>query len=415
MDKSKNLKRELVNISKKTGKGKVAIYYSNKQKIKRFSTGVECLPEYFDKKNAQVLDGGVSAVGRVIVDNLYNSILKIINDHLYKFGELPAVTYVNEQLEKPSEAPADIWELFDEYLQQKKEGIEPATYRKISLLQLHLKAADKKYKYNLNLNNLNYTFIQKFVTYLRDVRKNKNSSIQVRLSDLDTFVKWLGKKEIKHNIKPQLWDIPDNNSPEDFLCLERDELNAIIAYEPSPKQHKATYGKEVKTKDIIIFLSHTGVRVGDLKRIKEHHIQGGCINFLPEKTKNKSIRAIIPITRPVRELLERYNYKIPHYKGNKEVNENIRSLCGKIKELQKEIPYTELVENKQVTKMVPKYSVLDSHAVGRKTFINLCIERKVQLTTIAGMTGHTKIDTIMKHYADKHANKQTALAEVFEM
>lgn len=157
------------------------------------------------------------------------------------------------------------------------------------------------------------------------------------------------------------------------------------------------------------------MRIGDMQNITKHNIKNGCIDFVPQKTKRKKIRAIVPITKPVAEILERYQYKLPFYVSDRALSDSLTKFCAKIKELQHEVSYIEVVKNKQVTKVGPKFSILDSHAVGRKTFINLCIERKVQLTAIAGMTGHTEIDTIIKYYADKHANKQTALAEVFEM
>lgn len=415
-DKAKNLKMDLYNISATTGLGTLVVYYSKKGKIKRFPTSVKCHPNNWDKKNREVLKGGISAEERAIVETLYNKINKIITDYQFKYNDLPSVEHISQQTQKPEEAE-NIHTLYKEFVEDHAKTLSYTKKSAFKVLGELLLAVDKKHKYHLNLHNLNYTFIQKFKTYCLDVKKNQNSTINLRITDLITFVNWINRKEIKHTIKSELWQKLDDNSVQDFTCLERDELNAILSYDVK-KEHKDDDQEEMErmqqTKDIIVFLSHTGMRVGDMELINKHNIIDGCINFTPSKTKRKKIQAIIPITKQVREILERYDYKLSLI-PMRSINRCIRRFCSNIKELQKKIVNKKVVDNEEVTEVVPKYSILDSHAIGRKTFINLCIERKVQLTTIAGCTGHSKIDTIIEFYADKHANKQTALSEVFEM
>ena len=412
-DKSKNLKLDLYNISDKTGKGNLVIYYSKKGVIKRIPSSVKCHPDFWDKKNKEVKKGGITESDRAIVYTIYNKVAKIITDYQFKFNELPAADFVSQKLEKPDDLSVNIHELYNEFLLDYVKTLSTSKQELYKYLGEYIKEVDKRNKYNLNLFNFNYSFIQKFKTYLLEERGNQNSTVNQKISDLITFVSWINKNEIKNSIKTELWQKLENNSVEDFICLERKELDAILAYNPENTIHLHSRKREQKTKDIIVFLSHTGMRVGDMKNITKNNIIDDCLNYIPEKTKRKKIRAIVPLTKPVREILERYNYKLPFYAER--LNPNIKLLCEKIDLLKEHIIHTTLVNNEPVTESVPKFSVLDSHAVGRKTFINLCIERKVQLTTIAGMTGHRQIDTIIKHYADKHANKQTALEEVFEM
>ena len=417
-DKSKNLKLDLYNISEKTGYGKLGIYYSKKGKVKRFPSSVQCHKDSWDKKNKEVKKGGISETDRAIVYTIYNKVAKIITDHQFKYNELPAIEYIFQVLDKPNDLSENIHDLYAEFFNDYVKPLSPSKQETYKYVGEFLLEVDKRNKYNLNLHNFNYSFIQKFKTYLLEERGNQNSTVNLRIADLITFVNWLNRKEIKHSIKTELWQKMDNNSVEDFTCLERKELEAILMYNPEKTKNLIKRKREQRTKDMIIFLSHTGMRVGDMKRINHNSVcmvdNIECLKYVPQKTKRKKIVAIVPITKPVREILEKYDYKPKAY-NERFVVQNIRKLCEKINILKEPILYTKLVDNEPVTEMVPKYSILDSHAVGRKTFINLCIERKVQLTTIAGMSGHKKIDTILKYYADKHANKQTALSEVFEM
>ena len=413
-DKGKNLKLDLYNISPTTGLGTIGIYYSKKGKVKRFSTSVKVHPDSWNGKKREVIKGGISESDRAIIGTLYNKISKIITDHQFKFNELPSIDFIIQNLEKPEDTSINVHDLYQEFIQDYAKDLSDSKKKEYALTGKYLHIVDKINKYNLNLYNFNYSFLQKFKDYLKKVRGNKNESINIRITNLITFSNWINRKEIKNTIKTEFWEKMDKNSIIDVTCLERKELEAILNYEVEKGINKNLERKELTTRDLIITLSHTGMRCGDLKQISRKNIVDNCLKYYPNKTKKKGIFAIVPITKPVREILEKYDYTLPNY-SDRVLNEYIREFCGKIEILKQEISHTTLVGDNPVTEMKPKFTVLDSHAIGRKTFINLCIERRVQLTTIAGMTGHTKIDTIMKFYADKHANKQTALSDVFEM
>lgn len=413
-DKGKNLKLDLYNISPKTGLGTIGIYYSKKGKVKRFPSSVKCSTNHWDRKKNEVKKGGISESDKAIVDTLYNKVSQIITDHQFRFNELPSVDFITDHLDKPEDTSINVHDLYEEFINDYAKDLSNSKKNEYSLTGKYILTVDKMNKYNLNLYNFNYSFLQKFKEYMKKERGNKNRSINIRITNLITFANWINRKEIKNTIKTELWQKLDDNSVLDVTCLERKELDAILNYEVEKGINKNLERKEITTRDLIITLSHTGMRCGDLKQISRKNIVDNCLEYYPKKTRKKGIIAIVPITKPVREILEKYNYKLPQY-SDRVLNEYIREFCGKIKLLQKEIAHTTLVGDDPVTEMKQKYTVLDSHAIGRKTFINLCIEKRVQLTSIAGMTGHTKIDTIMKFYADKHANKQTALSEVFKM
>ena len=251
MDASKNIKRKLINVSKKTGKGSISIYYSIGGKEKYFPTGIKLPASKWHKDNSTYRRGSLSDENAAIVDNLYTTLYSLITDYQYKYNLLPPIQYLIDGLSKPEEEVPE-----------------------------------------------------------------------------QSVIKLMGE-----------WI--DNN----------------------------------------------------------------CLVFYPNKTKGKNLKAVVPISKIVKEILERYNYKLPVIKRSN-LTIYIKKLCGNIESLKKNIMYK--------GKLVPKYSILSTHNVGRKTFINLCVQQQLPISTIMGYTAHSSYDTIIKSYMDKHVNNTVQLSKVFE-
>lgn len=395
MDKSKNIKRVLYNISPKTGIGSVCIYYSFKKKINRFNTTIKLSQDKWDKRLAKPRRGALATNDAAVVENLYNKLVNLISAYQYEFNCLPPVDFLTDNLEKPINKTC-IHDLYAEFIESKKSTLAAGSIAGYLSLGNILKDFDTEYKYKLTLSNMNYSFIEKFKAF--SINNNlKNNTINLRINKLKTFVNYLNKKEVKNNINIKAWETLNKNVTE-LVCLERNELDEILNYKPLNE-------KEQVTKDIIIFCSHTGIRIGDFNLFDKKWIINNCLEFYPQKTKRKNIKVIIPISKPIREILERTNYK-PKTINKDLLSGHIQAFCSKIESLQQKIYFGgELTE---------KYKILKSHSIGRKTFCNLVIQAGVPIPTLMGMSGHTQIDTVIKSYLDKHQNNLPQLNKVFE-
>lgn len=394
MDASKNLSRKLYNISKTTGKGAIYIYYSLNGKIKKFPTGVKVLEQKWDYLTEKPKRGSLTDSEIAIIDNLYNKVLDIITKYQFQYNTLPNIEHLEESLEKPTDK-VDVFELFEDYVKYQESRNEHNTVLTYSTTLTALKKVTEHYKYKLTLDNFNNIFIQKFIDYHLTELKSANSTINLRIEKLISFVNHITDNDVKHTIKTSKWKKLKEEKI-DLLCLEKNELEAIINYVPKNIS-------EQKVKDIIIILSHTGMRKGDLKLINKENVVNGNLVFNPEKVKN--VTCIVPISKSLKEVIERYNYKLPTLSKNY-LNTSIQKLCKNIELLKKEIVHE--------GEKVPKHSVLTSHEIGRKTFINLCIQAAIPLPTLMGFTGHTKLDNLLKSYLDKHQNALPQLSKVFE-
>ena len=397
MDAAKNIKRIIYNLNSKSNRGSIYIYYSYQRKIKRFPTRIRISVKDWDTKNNKPRRNALRVQDELVVDTLYNRLIKLITDYQTEYsGKLPPFSYLEAGLNKP-EPVTDVHQLFKEFIEARKSRLTAHTIEYYEFAgQLMLKA-DKHYKYFLNLENFNYDFIEKYIEYCKNEKNNSASTINQRIEVFITFVKWLNKKGIKHSIKPETWEKLDKEKV-DLVCLERNELNDILKYEPKTE-------REERTKSIIVFLSHTGMRVTDARNLTKDYIINDCLEFYPQKTKRKNIKVVIPISKPVWEVLKKNNNTVPVY-SPKYLSGYIQEFCSNIKSLKKEIIHK--------GEFVPKYSILTSHAIGRKTFLNLCIQEGLPIPTVMGFTGHTSMDTVLRSYLDKHINNLPQLSKVFE-
>lgn len=397
MDSNKNIKRKLLNVSKTTGKGSIYIYYSIGGKEKKFPTGIKLHPDKWDKKKSTYRRGSLSDTDSLIVENLYNTLVSLIIKYQIEYpSQLPPIEYLENGLTKPEEKREDsVLVLMGEWIERNKR-ISSETKKNHSIALKSLTEFCEHINYNLTLENFDFDFIERYNNYQLEENKIQSSTLKLRIQVFKTFTNWLNKRDIKHKIKYINWEKIKTEKP-DLVCLERNELDDLLAYKPQTKN-------EQRVKDTLVFLSHTGVRHGDLEYITKDCIINKCIVFYPHKTKGKNIKVVIPISKPVREILERYDYKLPLIKRSN-LTIYIKNLCENIESLKKEIMYN--------GKLVPKYSILSTHNCGRKTFINLCVQNAVPIPIIMGFTGHTKVETFIG-YVDKHLNGLPQLNKVFE-
>jgi len=273
--------------------------------------------------------------------------------------------------------------------------------------------------------------------FIRECDKNglQPTTIKKRIGVLSHFGRWCNKEHKVNYIisRPSNFRI---KSKKDILFFNRDEVNSLIEFNefnidnPEHKKHltynhqeieyiidkvntkrndgKVKYTSYQVYKDMLLFLCGTGMRFGDMVKLKMDDYTfrkgdrtEGSFSFIMEKT---NTRVTIPIEGYVHEIWKNYSrgkkyrqgyFVFPRTKfgnpiSNQKFNFHIKEIC-KIVKLNRPVSNPKFtLEGKVVDgsdDSIPLWKMVSSH-IGRRTFIREHIEMGTTPRLIMKMTGH---------------------------
>ncbi|PLX08483.1 MAG: recombinase [Marinilabiliales bacterium] len=319
--------------------------------------------------------------------NLYFESIRVqLRQHMINMREenipITALTLKNRFQGKSTNAKYLI-EMFKEHNEniQKLSGIDfaPNTISKykttLFYTQLFLKL---KYKCDdINIKDVNHTFLTNYEYYLKTERKCSHNTAMRYIKDLRKIVRialsngWIGKDPFA-NYKIKFHKV-------DRGFLTEDELHAII-------NKTFTINRLEQVKDCFLFSCFTGLAHIDLKRLTPQHIFKDSNNKLWLKVNRKKTNSLcsVPLLPVALQLIEKYennpycvenNLLLPVL-SNQSMNaylKEIADICG-------------------ITKR------LSSH-LARHTFATtITLNNDVPIETVSKMLGHSSI-SVTKIYA----------------
>ena len=90
--------------------------------------------------------------------------------------------------------------------------------------------------------------------------------------------------------------------------------------------------------------------------------------------------------------------------SNVQFNKTIKELFQKYNLLTDKVRLIEIHHNKRTYPVLPRWSQVGSHT-GRRTFINLMVANNTDVSSLMNMTGHTKIDMLIKYFDRNRQSK----------
>ena len=228
---------------------------------------------------------------------------------------------------------------------------------------------------------------QIYVLFMAEARKtlNKQNSIWSVFRDLRATIRRIAKKydlvlfvptqEISTNDKVRA-------KVEDKVYLNIEHIQQIIAFKPENDRMK-------NTKLVLLTLVFTGCRYSDVYKVKSEYYyskDGIAFNYTRFVTKKTDTEVIIPILKPLQDILDDnggvLNYKCTESVFNANVKELI-CLCGLKEEIT--LSYTDAHGKKQF-ETKPFYQFVSSHT-GRRSFITNLINH-IPVTILTKITSH---------------------------
>ena len=300
---------------------------------------------------------------------------------------------IEEEIKPRKSTPNAFYKVFDEFVRDcgQQNDWTDSTYEKFAAVKNHL----MNFRDGLTFDFFDEKGLNDYVTYLRDVREMRNSTIGKQLSFLKWFLRWAFKKGLHQNnaydsYKPKL-----KSTQKKIIFLTWEELNKLREFEiPAAKQALD------RVRDVFLFQCFTGLRYSDVFNLRRSDIKGDHIEVTTVKTSDS---LIIELNKHSKAILDKYkdvafeDDKVLPVITNQKMNDYLKELA-ELAGIDEPVRQTYYRGNERIDEVTPKYALLGTHA-GRRTFICNALALGIPPQVVMKWTGHSDYKA-MKPYID---------------
>jgi len=300
---------------------------------------------------------------------------------------------IEEEVKPRNSTPNAFYKVFDEFVRDcgRQNDWTDSTYEKFAAVKNHL----MNFRDGLTFDFFDEKGLNDYVTYLRDVKEMRNSTIGKQLSFLKWFLRWAFKKGLHQNnaydsYKPKL-----KSTQKRIIFLTWEELNKLREFEiPAAKQALD------RVRDVFLFQCFTGLRYSDVFNLRRSDIKGDHIEVTTVKTSDS---LIIELNNHSKAILDKYkdvafeDDKVLPVITNQKMNDYLKELA-ELAGIDEPIRQTYYRGNERIDEVTPKYALLGTHA-GRRTFICNALALGIPPQVVMKWTGHSDYKA-MKPYID---------------
>lgn len=300
---------------------------------------------------------------------------------------------IEEEIKPRNSTPNAFYKVFDEFVRDcgRQNDWTDSTYEKFAAVKNHL----MNFRDGLTFDFFDEKGLNDYVTYLRDVKEMRNSTIGKQLSFLKWFLRWAFKKGQHQNnaydsYKPKL-----RSTQKKIIFLTWEELNKLREFEiPAAKQALD------RVRDVFLFQCFTGLRYSDVFNLRKSDIKGDHIEVTTVKTSDS---LIIELNNHSKAILDKYkdvafeDDKVLPVITNQKMNDYLKELA-ELAGIDEPVRQTYYRGNERIDEVTPKYALLGTHA-GRRTFICNALALGIPPQVVMKWTGHSDYKA-MKPYID---------------
>ena len=300
---------------------------------------------------------------------------------------------IEEEVKPRKSTPNAFYRVFDDFVRDcgRQNDWTDSTYEKFAAVKNHL----MNFRDGLTFDFFDEKGLNDYVTYLRDVKEMRNSTIGKQLSFLKWFLRWAFKKDVHQNnaydsYKPKL-----KSTQKKIIFLTWEELNKLREFEiPAAKQALD------RVRDVFLFQCFTGLRYSDVFNLRRSDIKGDHIEVTTVKTSDS---LIIELNKHSKAILDKYkdvafeDDKVLPVITNQKMNDYLKELA-ELAGIDEPVRQTYYRGNERIDEVTPKYALLGTHA-GRRTFICNALALGIPPQVVMKWTGHSDYKA-MKPYID---------------
>ncbi|EFA92979.1 site-specific recombinase, phage integrase family [Hoylesella buccalis ATCC 35310] len=300
---------------------------------------------------------------------------------------------IEKEVKPKKSTPNAFYKVFDEFVRDcgRQNDWTDSTYEKFAAVKNHL----MNFRDGLTFDFFDEKGLNDYVTYLRDIKEMRNSTIGKQLSFLKWFLRWAFKNGVHQNnaydsYKPKL-----KSTQKKIIFLTWEELNKLREFEiPAAKQALD------RVRDVFLFQCFTGLRYSDVFNLRRSDIKGDHIEVTTVKTSDS---LIIELNNHSKAILDKYkdvafeDDKVLPVITNQKMNDYLKELA-ELAGIDEPVRQTYYRGNERIDEVTPKYALLGTHA-GRRTFICNALALGIPPQVVMKWTRHSDYKA-MKPYID---------------
>ena len=288
---------------------------------------------------------------------------------------------------------SDLFIVFDEFVREcgVQNNWTESTYEKFAAVKNHLTALKK----GLTFDFFDESGLTEYITFLRDVKQMRNSTIGKQMGFLKWFLRWSLKKGHTKNNAFQTFKPKIKNTQKKVIYLTWDELTQLREFEiPESKQYLA------RMRDVFLFQCFTGLRYSDVFNLRRSNVKDSYIEITTIKTADT---LKIELNNHSKAILDKYkdvafeNHKVLPVITNQKMNDYLKELA-EMAGIDEPVHQTYYRGNERIDEVMPKYALLGTHAA-RRTFICNALSLGIPANVVMKWTGHSDYKA-MKPYID---------------
>ncbi len=294
--------------------------------------------------------------------------------------------------------PVAMFAFIENYIQQSKTAINPKTGRPVGrnarfdYEQTHRFL--KEFNPQLDFDSIDLDFYSDWLQFLQGKGYAANTCGKF-IKNLKIFLNAATEAGHNKNMAYKSHRFVKITVETDAVALNEAELNKLAEVNLSNKPHLE------RTRDLFLCGCWTGLRFGDLSRVKPENISDGFINVVQSKTGD---RVTIPLHPVVSAILEKYNGSLPPAISNQKTNEHLKAI-GQMAGLSDTIHQTETKGGIKRTARRQKWQLISTHTA-RRSFATNLYKSGFPSHSIMKITGHKSESAFVKYLKlspDEHA------------
>lgn len=379
-----------------------------------YSTGEKINPKYWNDREYKARE--MSKFPQYAEFNAYLKKVETETQNIYRThknnGKILSIDEFKKELDialqkTNRDAPPTLFEFIENFIYTRKNTLSKPKGSIVvyNNAYKHLKgfANDKKRK--VNFEDITLEFLDEFLEYLFTPPRSLSSNYALKIiENLKLFLNDATERGYNTNLayKSRKFGFKKEETENIYLTLE--ELKVIEELDLNNKPRLD------RVRDLFLIGCYTGLRFSDFSSLKKEHFKKidkvDVIEIVTQKTKEK---VIIPMHPVVKNILKKYDGKIPPELSNQKMNDYLKEL-GELALLNDVVIKTYTKGGKRVDDKFKKFELISTHTA-RRSFATNAFKSGISSISIMKITGHNSEKSFLKYIKINQAENAVLMAK----